>query len=549
LDVRVERVRGEWLWFAAILALALGLRVAILATSQRYLRSDEAVVGIMAKHIVTCGARPIFLYGQAYGGGHAIVAYIAAPLFHLFGRSAILLTAITAAFSVANVVLLYLLLRRYYSPALGLAASLLYAVLAPVTYTSMLVNGATETLFLCLLGLHAFFRMFYEGRPSAVSALALGATCGLACWSMDFAAAYPVLYVVVLVAAGRSLLFHWKMLPGLAGFLAGWSPVLIYDVTHEWAHVGKMLGRGSGQWIGPRFLDAFGSLWVHDLAGFFYWEIDDFPRGIPWTSWAQYVVFAAALVWAVVRYGPRVRDMAVRGRGARAWEPSRVRPEVMPLLYIAVYLFLYCLSGFSAAGRRTPRYLLPLYPLAAVPMAAFVLDLCRKGRAWRVPGIGAAVVLVAAALYQDSRLIGPPRHHEHHVLTSGEGIRGVARFLEGKGIRYAFAPYEIQWRLVFESDERVIASCAGISPIDRYAAYDRAVLGAVARDAPYAFVFRRDFAFAELAAASGMGQITKETWAEMTAGIRFRMEPIGEEFVVFYDLSRPIVRNAGADRE
>jgi len=45
---------------------------------------DEAIVGLMARHILVDGARPIFFYGQAYMG--SLDAYLVAAGFTLFGE-------------------------------------------------------------------------------------------------------------------------------------------------------------------------------------------------------------------------------------------------------------------------------------------------------------------------------------------------------------------------------------------------------------------------------------------------------------------------------
>ena len=67
-----------------VLLIALLIRLLLLFNGQRFVDGDEGVVGIMARHI-TEGSFPITRYGQHYGGGHVIEAYLAALLFLLFG--------------------------------------------------------------------------------------------------------------------------------------------------------------------------------------------------------------------------------------------------------------------------------------------------------------------------------------------------------------------------------------------------------------------------------------------------------------------------------
>src|SRR5690242_4854120 len=71
-----------------LLALAAIYRLVLLARGWPALDSDEAVIGLMARHILH-GERPTFFWGQNYMG--PFEAYFAALLFVLFGSSSFVL--------------------------------------------------------------------------------------------------------------------------------------------------------------------------------------------------------------------------------------------------------------------------------------------------------------------------------------------------------------------------------------------------------------------------------------------------------------------------
>src|SRR2546430_759798 len=78
-----EMRRREFLLpLAALLLLGLGVRLAIIFSPLGELDGDEAVVGLMARHIAFLGERPVFYYGQPYLG--SLEAFSSAPLFVLF---------------------------------------------------------------------------------------------------------------------------------------------------------------------------------------------------------------------------------------------------------------------------------------------------------------------------------------------------------------------------------------------------------------------------------------------------------------------------------
>ena len=68
----------------AILALGLALKITLLVMGALPFNSDEAVIGLMARHILQ-GERPVFFYGQAYMG--SLDAWLVAGMFAVFGPS------------------------------------------------------------------------------------------------------------------------------------------------------------------------------------------------------------------------------------------------------------------------------------------------------------------------------------------------------------------------------------------------------------------------------------------------------------------------------
>ena len=484
-----------------LLLLAVTMRGAILCTGQSSLRSDEAVVGLMAKHIVTRGERPLFLYGQHYGGGHAMVAYLAAPLFALFGRSAVILTGITTAFSVVNIILLWFIVKRFFGGLIATAAAGIYAFSPPVVYQAFLVNGGTESFCLALLSLMYFLRSYLEDTgAAAIRHAALAGVCaGLAYYAMDYTLLYAVVFVLLWAATGRP--GKWKCLGTFAlGFAAGCTPLVLYNLAHNFAHERQMFGGSYAAQVGFA-AHVFGALWhalTQGLAVFFSGEIDDYTRapvGIgSWFHAGLAIVAVAALLFEQRgKIAQSLKRFSLRGR-----ETSPLPAAVIPLVFILVYLAMYCAAGFSQPFRRTPRYFLPLCPFVSVAIAVFLLW---RRRGWaRKPAFALVLVLMARGLFVSTAFGTRPWHEEHRIRTRGNDIKMLARWLEHNNVRTVIAPYEIQWRLLFETDERVLAACDPVSPMPRYAWYGRRVARRIAAGSACALVFRNDLAFARLAA-------------------------------------------------
>lgn len=534
LDTNTAERRRDWLTLAAILLAAGILRAVILFGATDSLRSDEAVVGLMARHTVTRGETPIFLYGQVYGGGHAIVAWIAAPMVALFGPSPTALTGISTLLSLVNVALVWLIVRRYAGWAAAAGAAILYAFAAPILYQSFLVNGGTESFLLALLALMLFLRAYLEGRATPGNGLAVGLLCGLAYYAMDYAVLYPVVFAVLWLT--RDAPGKWRYAGYAAvGLLIGCMPLILYNIMTDFAHVKMMLAPAAGVQVG--FLEhVFGALagvFTGDLAGFYGGDIDDLhPAGAG--AWIQ--AYAAVAVVAAVAWQRRAEL-----RTWAQWRPFGDRRDaVMPfavvmLAFIGVYLAMYCVAKFSLPGLRTPRYFLPLLPF--LPILTALLLTAGAGK-WKQAGAVALAALALQGAVTGTSVGLRSWHEEHGVRTSGAEMARLAAEVRRLEIRYAYAPYEIQFRLIYETDEAVIVSCKGISPVLRYPAYDAEVEKAVAEGKPLAFIFRKDFAFADWAAKRRLGLVSQAIFqrACAAAGVDPAGRPAGEEFVIYYPL-------------
>src|SRR6266852_4951711 len=106
------RPRGFAIGLAVAIVASVALRLAVIASPLGELDGDEAVVGLMARHIAFLGDRPVFYYGQPYLG--SLEAFSAAPLFRLFGSSTVLLKVVPTAYSLGFLALSASLARRLF---------------------------------------------------------------------------------------------------------------------------------------------------------------------------------------------------------------------------------------------------------------------------------------------------------------------------------------------------------------------------------------------------------------------------------------------------
>src|ERR1700757_3806173 len=110
--------------FAGVLVLIAATRFAILLTSQTHVHSDEAIIGLMGKHILEGRYFPFYMYGQAYDAGAAWEAYLAAVSFAFLGVGVISLKGCIVGLSLLCLLFFYCMCQALYGQRTALFATI-----------------------------------------------------------------------------------------------------------------------------------------------------------------------------------------------------------------------------------------------------------------------------------------------------------------------------------------------------------------------------------------------------------------------------------------
>jgi hypothetical protein len=226
-----------------LLSIAAVYRLALILHGWPTLDSDEAIIGLMGRHILNAGERPIFFYGQEYMG--AFQAYLAAALFAMFGSSTLTLHLSMLLLTLGFLAAMYALGKAAYGPAAGLL-TLAWLTVGPalgVLRELMATGGYQEMLLFAALVLLGVWTRLRETDPlprtraqwarCLLIYAAIGLFGGLALWS-DLLVV-PVLVAAVLALAvvrTRELLHAGGVVLVLAFCLGAW-PYLDYNLTHD----------------------------------------------------------------------------------------------------------------------------------------------------------------------------------------------------------------------------------------------------------------------------------------------------------------------------
>lgn len=459
---RVRDHRASLAALALIMLIAVGFRAWLIAADAFAFESDEAVVGLMARHITQGRGIPTFYYGQDYMG--SLDALLVAGGFRLFGES-------VDTMRVVQLGLYALALLSGYALALtvtrrrrtALVALLLMAIPTALgtLYTGITLGGYNEVVILgngvLLLG----WQVTVGGRRDSWRWIALGLAAGLGWWTNG--AIVTACGAVVLMGAWRTVWpgagrgIPWRgMALAAVAFMIGSGPWWLHNLRHDWAALSFLTGGfepASGvEPISPA--ESVIGLLVLGLPALY---------GLRY-PWQAGLVMSAGTALAALVYLVLVTDALAGGYARlRGWRPApgggsdRLARRWLWLVF-GVFALVFTLSSFSDA---TGRYLMPVWTPAVVGVALGLDRLRRAG--WGVAALGLVIVLAAQAgsvITAAHDATGLTPQLVERLRTPADADDAVLDFLAAEGYTRGYASYWTSFRLVFRSHEAVILATA-----------------------------------------------------------------------------------------
>jgi hypothetical protein len=209
----------------AIITWSIVFRLILLALNFPEVNSDEGTMGIEAMHIAFQGQHPIYLYGQNYMG--VLEAYLAAPLFRLFGVSSFTLRIGMLVMFTLFLWTMYWLGSLLYSKRLALVSLALLSLATSDMLIQQLraVGGAIETILFGSLMLVIAYQLAasagLKNRKRSLLFLAWGFCAGLGLWVhilvLPFVLTSGLLILIFCYREWRSAAIPWLLFGLLIG--------------------------------------------------------------------------------------------------------------------------------------------------------------------------------------------------------------------------------------------------------------------------------------------------------------------------------------------
>ncbi len=405
-----------------VAGLAVGMveRIVVWRSALGTLDGDEAVWGLMARHVLD-GELPAFFWGQGYGG--TLEVFLSVPLLALAPTSVVALRAVPVLLTLVAVYLVWRVGRRTVGePAATAAAVLFWVWPSYAIWKSIRAHGFYASgLVLCLLVLLLALRL--AERPSRRDAILLGFVLGLAGWQTFQILPVAVAALAWLAWQRRELV---RELPyALAAALVGFLPWILSNAANSWWTFDFPPGGGT-------YLSRFrGS--VNGTLPMAFGVRVPFDQG-----WIGGFLVGATLFCALMLLLARV--------GVR-----RLREPFGLLVVVAVaFPFLMAFSTFTWLVDE-PRYMYILSPVIALLVGSLLTTWPRLA-----VGLGAAIAFSVAGLV----VMGGSQQFRQRAdgLAVPRHFRPLIDELDRRRLTRVYADYWVAYRLAFESGERIIAA-------------------------------------------------------------------------------------------
>lgn len=452
--------------------LAAGLAVVVIARSlvfvcwaQAHFDSDQAVTGLMAKHLSELRAFPVFWYGQKYMLG--VEAWLAAPVMTVLGPT---VTALKLPLLAMNLGVAWLLFAGFVrdaglAPARAAFATLFFAAAAPITAAHLLTaNGGNVEPCLYVLLLWSLRR-----RP-----VWMGAVLGIGFLNREFTV-YGVLALIALDLLRRRLFTRDSLRRYGIAALTG---------AAVWVLILVLRGYSSAAGPGSSINDLYSGLPSNDLVELFGRLCLD-PRAM-----LAGVGHLFTEHWPEL-FGMERQPLTDFGIESRLWQGLRGGAVVLDLVFAIAIIRLVASSVRDRRWNDTDDFCAYLVIVAAMSAAGYIAGRCGQIdfftmryellsligaagiAAWylrveRSKGLMAAwaalcAIVFVVALVEHGQLL-----YEYLTHPPVAAKQELIDALESRGIRYGYSDFWTAYYVDFLTREHIVLAPRDVVKIRLY---------------------------------------------------------------------------------
>lgn len=440
-----------------VLVFAAILRVGFLFTPHKYPSGEEAIYGLMAKQLIEGGSISVKPYGVSYAGGIFIETYLMVPVFKFFGISDFTLKGVIIFLSLISLLSVMILGVKLFGARGGLAWGILYGFCPMFARWNLIARGGYIELLIFIPVLVLTFIEIYR-KMTFKNIMLFGVISSIAFWNQPL--------ILSLLIAFSLIIFFLNIKFFFITILKLFFYVFLFILPRIITEILK----------GSFFLNQFTPLFkpvnfFFRLARFFYFDLpaslssenlDNFLRPVSAISYIWYGIVGIPVIYFIVRYAVSLKNYNFRVKDFSFDDKDIV--IVLFILSIAVHAILY---SFLKTGGASPRYLLPVIFYLIGMLAFFIIEIINSNKLPVQMSVSAVLFLIITitiseylVLFQEKRTV-----NDWLIKSNGEDLVKTVDFLKNNDYKYVYSNCFIQSRIMFESNESIIASSRYIAPM------------------------------------------------------------------------------------
>lgn len=455
VKTKSKNIITDLVFVSLVIILGIAIRWILILIDKVPFNSDEAIVGLMARHILA-GEHPIFFYGQSYMG--SLDTYFVAGAFLIFGKTVNAIRISQSFLFCIFLLLSYQFSCRLFNSKRAALITIIFLAAAPVNfllYTTVTLGGYLEALIIgvailwCTLELQKILTGNNTNQKMVYAlCLILGGLIGLGVWVLGITIVFSVSVLIILLPTIIKLHPSKQTILGIGamvgcGLIIGAAPIWVYMTNHGAATFLNELF-GSAVSVSQSYLAQVG---LH-LANLLLFGVSTiFGLRPPWeVRWLllpliPFVLGAwAFILWKAFKYTHEDEPKY----WIYLWSPSI-------LLIIA---FILTPFGIDPSGR----YFLPVYFSLALTAGLWFIhtDTSRTVMKWAITGI--IVLFNLGGILQASiqSPFGITTQFAPNTSIDHRYDKELIAFLMGTSNFQGYSTYWTAYPIAFLSDEKVI---------------------------------------------------------------------------------------------
>jgi len=441
--------------WVAIIILAAGYKGILLLEESFPFNSDEAIVGLMAKHILE-GERPTFFYGQSYMG--SLDAWIVAGDFAVFGEKIWVIRMIQTLLYLISISLSMYLVKLHSSSIwqpLLTGLFMAFPAVNTVLYTTISLGGYGESLAIGTLLLVVY--TLYKKRNQADYknvwlVLVIGLVAGAGFWVNGITLVYsiPVLCLLLgewifLPNSGRKWgIFLTGLILLIAGLFLGLFPWIMFVVDNG---LQTILAENLGKVVDVTGQSYLNSILLHLRNLLIFGTTVIFGIRPPWSAQilAKPIIPFALAAWAFTIFLSRKKS--------NDHDTTGLLRLVLFVNAVLILGFIFTPFGNDPSGR----YFLPVTQMFCI-FAGFTLGKHANKPLLPVIATAAIIVFNVWGVAESARNNPPGLTTQFDAVTQidHQYDEALVHFLKANGETTGYTNYWVAYPLAFLSNEELI---------------------------------------------------------------------------------------------